>query len=39
MPLVVGTVLLVSISTVVVGIIGYIVDRAEARREKREKGA
>lgn len=36
MPLVVGTILWVSIVTVLVGIVGYALDRNQARREHKE---
>lgn len=37
MSLVVGTVLLVSVITVLIGILGYVLDRRTARRERREQ--
>jgi len=37
MSLVVGTVLLVSVITVLIGIAGYLLDRRTARQERREQ--
>ena len=37
MPLVVGTILWVSIVTVLVAIVGYLLDRSTARQERREQ--
>jgi len=37
MSLVVGTVLLVSVITVLIGIVGYVLDRRTARQERREQ--
>jgi hypothetical protein len=36
MSLVVGTILLVSVATAVVGIVAYVLDRGTARQERKE---
>lgn len=36
MPLVVGTIVWVSIVTVVVGVVAFVLDRATARQERKE---
>lgn len=36
MPLVIGTILVVSVATVLIAVAGYVVDRSTARREERK---